>query len=300
MDTTAPKPYVFVLMPFSKNFDNVYKLAVKQAADAAGGFALRLDEQMYGEGMLERIYMEIGKADVLVADMTGHNPNVFYEVGYSHALNKVTLLITQNADDIPFDLKHRPHIIYNPDDLAGLVAKLDNSLRWGIQEARNRGSSKLSDSFRVFVGRMSSKYEAIELNTIYYRLGPDCQRFQVQFLIKNESSTSTARIHRSYIFVREQSKLVPHFSVLTHAIPMDESFSGDGLNLGRSLDYSFDPIPPGATQHLTLQCIVNRLEDVVEPIKLRLCTDLAFHDFRFNLGLRRGDVDPAGPGFTVD
>lgn len=215
-------------MPFSKSFDNVYKLAIKQAADAAGAFALRLDEQMYGEGMLERIYMEIGKADVLVADMTGHNPNVFYEVGYSHALNKVTLLITQNAADIPFDLKHRPHIIYSPDDLADLVSKLTASLRWGIQESRNRGSSKLSESFRVFVGRMAPKYEALEGNTIYYRLRSDCQRFQVQFLIKNESPTMTGRIYQSYIFARQNSKLVPHFAVMMNEIPMDESFSEDG------------------------------------------------------------------------
>jgi hypothetical protein len=40
--------------------------------------------------------------------MTGRNPNVFYEVGYAHALGKIVLLLTQNGDDIPFDLKHRP------------------------------------------------------------------------------------------------------------------------------------------------------------------------------------------------
>ncbi len=44
--------------------------------------------------------------------MTGRNPNVFYEVGYAHALGKIVLLLTQNAEDIPFDLKHRPHTVY--------------------------------------------------------------------------------------------------------------------------------------------------------------------------------------------
>ena len=45
--------------------------------------------------------------------MTGRlDPNVFYEVGYAHALGKITLLLTQAVSDIPFDLKHRQHIVY--------------------------------------------------------------------------------------------------------------------------------------------------------------------------------------------
>lgn len=62
--------------------------------------------------MLDRIFNQISKAGIIVADMTGRNPNVFYEVGYAHALGKITLLLTQNADDIPFDLKHRQHTVY--------------------------------------------------------------------------------------------------------------------------------------------------------------------------------------------
>ena len=61
---------------------------------------------MFVEGILERVFNQISKADVIVADMTGRNPNVFYEAGYAHALNKVVVLVTQKTDDIPFDLKH--------------------------------------------------------------------------------------------------------------------------------------------------------------------------------------------------
>jgi hypothetical protein len=44
--------------------------------------------------------------------MSGRNPNVFYELGYAHAKNKVCLLLTKDATDIPFDLKHHRHIVY--------------------------------------------------------------------------------------------------------------------------------------------------------------------------------------------
>ena len=61
--------------------------------------------------MLDRIYNQIAKSDVIISDMTGKNPNVFYETGYAHALGKRVLMLTQSVHDIPFDLKHFQHII---------------------------------------------------------------------------------------------------------------------------------------------------------------------------------------------
>ncbi len=72
--------------------------------------------------MLDRIYNEIAKADLMVADLTCRNPNVFYETGYAHALGKRVILLTKNADDIPFDLKHHFHIVYG--DISNLKEKL--------------------------------------------------------------------------------------------------------------------------------------------------------------------------------
>ena len=99
-------------MPFEKEFDDVYQLGIKEACKEAGAYCERVDEQLFHESILERIYNQISKADVVIADMTGRNPNVFYEAGYAHALGKKVILVTQNSEDIPFDLKHYPHIIY--------------------------------------------------------------------------------------------------------------------------------------------------------------------------------------------
>src|SRR5687768_1548095 len=97
--TQFEKPvYAFVLMPFEDAFEDVYRIGIKEAAHKIGIHAERLDDQLYSEGMLDRIYRQIEAADVIIADMSGRNANVFYEVGYAHAKDKLCLLITNNAD----------------------------------------------------------------------------------------------------------------------------------------------------------------------------------------------------------
>ena len=124
ISSTAPKPFVFVLMPFSDDFRDVYELGIKPACEAAGTYCDRVDQQIYQESMLQRITNQISKADIIVADLSNKNPNVFYETGYAHALNKSVILLTNNAADIPFDLKHHLHIVYGQ-SISKLKAELE-------------------------------------------------------------------------------------------------------------------------------------------------------------------------------
>jgi hypothetical protein len=131
MPGTSPKPFVFILMPFEAAFDDAYQLGIKVACKEAGAYCERVDEQIFQESILERIYNQIAKADIVVADMTGRNENVFYEVGYAHAIGKRTILLTQKAEDIPFDLKHYPHIIYGG-SITSLKDDLKKRVKWYI------------------------------------------------------------------------------------------------------------------------------------------------------------------------
>ena len=131
MAQTNPKPFVFVLMPFRPELDDVYQLGIKAACVSAGAYCERVDEQIFVENILDRLYNQISKADMIVAEMTGRNPNVFYEVGYAHALNKRVILLTQNSDDIPFDLKHYPHIVHGG-KITQLKSELEKRIRWCI------------------------------------------------------------------------------------------------------------------------------------------------------------------------
>ncbi|MEB0058298.1 hypothetical protein [Variovorax sp. LG9.2] len=136
-------PFVFVLMPFHKDFEDIYRLGIKQTAEQVGLRAERVDEQMYSEPMLERIYQQIVAADIIVADMTGQNSNVFYEVGYAHARNKLCILMTQNAADIPFDLKQHRHIVYG-NSIVHLRTLLEPNLVWAAEQVATAKTSGLS------------------------------------------------------------------------------------------------------------------------------------------------------------
>lgn len=131
MEDTTPKPFVFVLMPFSSEFTDVYEVGIKPACKDAGAYCERVDEEIFFEDILERVYNQIAKADIIVAEMSGRNPNVFYETGYAHALNKRVILLTKNADDIPFNLNHFPHIIYES-KIATLKSQLEARIRWCV------------------------------------------------------------------------------------------------------------------------------------------------------------------------
>jgi nucleoside 2-deoxyribosyltransferase len=132
--------YAFVLMPFDVAFDDIYKLGIKETAEKLGIRAERVDEQIFHkENILERICSQIDAADLIIADLTGRNPNVFYETGYAHAKGKLCLLLTSKADDIPFDLKHHRHLIYG-DSIQNLRQALEKDLDWLKSEITNRQS----------------------------------------------------------------------------------------------------------------------------------------------------------------
>lgn len=140
--TTRPKPFCFVLMPFDASFNDIYEFGIKGACTDAGIYCERVDEQVFFGSMLERIYSQISRADLLVADMTGKNPNVFYEVGYAHALGKNVVLLTSVAQDIPFDLKHFPHIVYGT-EIKTLRSSLTRHLKHLASEGPVRSDTQI-------------------------------------------------------------------------------------------------------------------------------------------------------------
>ena len=106
----------FVLMPFRSNFNRLHHGHIKPVLEKAGFEVLRADDIYTPSVIIEDIWEYINKARFIVADVTGRNPNVFYELGISHTLGKETVILTQNDNDVPFDLRHRRYFKYDDDE----------------------------------------------------------------------------------------------------------------------------------------------------------------------------------------
>lgn len=117
------KAEIFVLMPFAKRFTEIYRLGIKEPMEQMGFRCNRVDEIQFTGNIIDHVYFRIENATIIIADMTGMNPNVFYEVGYAHGLGKNVILLTQKIEDIPFDLRAKKHIIYGRS-----ILKLRNEL----------------------------------------------------------------------------------------------------------------------------------------------------------------------------
>lgn len=59
MDSTNPKPFVLVLMPFNDKFRDTYGVGIRPACQEAGAYCERVDEQLFEGSILERIYNQI-------------------------------------------------------------------------------------------------------------------------------------------------------------------------------------------------------------------------------------------------
>lgn len=107
----------FVMMPFSPPLGQYYEKIYKPAIEKAGLTPIRADNEIFGTGkIIDQIWNGINSAKVLVAELTKRNPNVFYELGLAHALEKPVVLISSNEDDVPFDLQHIRVIYYDTSD----------------------------------------------------------------------------------------------------------------------------------------------------------------------------------------
>jgi len=127
----------FVIMPFTPRWSKCVFTTVKKTLEEAGINCARADEQ-YGQQILEDIWMGLCEASIVVADVTGRNPNVYYELGVAHVLGRRVILITQDAGDIPFDTRVYRHILYrysfwaskNSKHMSDLAETIKGTVEW--------------------------------------------------------------------------------------------------------------------------------------------------------------------------
>jgi hypothetical protein len=95
----------FVIMPFGQPFDRYYMNIFVPAITEVGLKPFRADSIFSPSTIMADVWRLTKQAVVVLADVTGRNPNVFYELGLAHAAGKPVVIVTNSVEDIPFDLK---------------------------------------------------------------------------------------------------------------------------------------------------------------------------------------------------
>jgi hypothetical protein len=137
----------FVMMPFGPWYDSYYKEIYIPAIKEAGFEPVRADELFSSGSVVEQIWEQIDKAKVLLADLTGKNPNVFYELGLAHADRKPVIFTSGVLEDVPFDLRHLRVIIYEVRE-PNWNSKLQRLITAYLKSARQEPDRSIPQPFR--------------------------------------------------------------------------------------------------------------------------------------------------------
>jgi hypothetical protein len=129
---------VFVVMPFAAELKPVYEDHIKAVTQRLGLTAVRADDFFAANSIISDVWNAINQAFILIADCTGRNPNVFYELGIAHTLGKPVILIAQSDNDIPFDIRHIRRIPYNvtPQGMRDLESAIAATLERELAQPR--------------------------------------------------------------------------------------------------------------------------------------------------------------------
>lgn len=106
----------FVIMPFHSLFESEYERVIRPAIEEAGLECVRGDEIYTEQTIVQDIWKSIRNARVIVAELSGRNPNVMYETGLAHAIGKPIIMLTREQQDVPFDLRSLRYIYYDPNN----------------------------------------------------------------------------------------------------------------------------------------------------------------------------------------
>lgn len=130
------KPKSFVLMPFDKKYEDLYNNFIKKLLGEVGFEVKRADEIFGTRPIIQDIVENIQKNRLVVAFVTEKNPNVFYEIGIAHTLNKDVIILTDDVNKLPFDIRHLRCIQYD-DSLAG-SEKVRRDLKETVDQILNK------------------------------------------------------------------------------------------------------------------------------------------------------------------
>ena len=114
---------IFVLTPFNEKYASQYSV-IRGLVTSLGFKCNKGDDSNLSSNILAHITEQIAKSRLVIANISGRNPNVFYELGLAHALGKPVIIVSESLSDIPFDINSSRILAF--DDEKDLEVKLRN------------------------------------------------------------------------------------------------------------------------------------------------------------------------------
>jgi hypothetical protein len=126
----ADRPIVFAAMPFARDYDDVFFVAIAGAAKKVKAVAKRVDQEAYEGDIVAKIKERLSTARAVIVDLSDSRPNVMYEMGFAQAVNRPVIPICSSpASDLPFDVRNLNILHYEKGQTSALVAPLGKRLK---------------------------------------------------------------------------------------------------------------------------------------------------------------------------
>jgi hypothetical protein len=136
-DLPARRVDVFVAMPFTADSKALYEDHIAKVAEALDLKVARADEFWGSSHIVSEIWSAICGSRLVIGDCSGRNPNVFYELGIAHTVGCPVLLLAQDANDVPFDVRHLRVLQYQP---RSEMLKFESQLARAMQQAMDQSA----------------------------------------------------------------------------------------------------------------------------------------------------------------
>src|SRR5882724_2144422 len=108
-----------------KSSDHVFEEVIKRAIQPLGYQPLRSDHIAKPGRITDQVIKHLVADELVVADLSGHNPNVFYELAIRHAVNKPVIQISRKGESLPFDISQERTVFYDPDNVKSVNHCID-------------------------------------------------------------------------------------------------------------------------------------------------------------------------------
>jgi len=242
------KPHAFVAMPFGNkpgqdgtliNFNAIYNDLLKPAIEAAGLAVFRVDEEQAAGDIKSDMFQELLIADLVVADLTLDNPNVWYELGVRQALRARGIVLIQGSRDT------QPFEIYTD-------RKLNYTLKDGVPDPATLEKDKKALT-RMVKATLVSRHDTI-ISSVYQLL-PDLQEPRLKSLRVNNALKfwEAYEAWTNRIELARQNDLIGDLLVLAEETPVAafraeaQIKAGIALRKAERFDFALEQIEAGLT-----------------------------------------------------